>query len=148
MKLFFVRIGSRRAMTLIELVIVVAILAVLSTSAISYYQDYLQQARQAVTRENLKTAREAIAQYFKENLDGPASFTQLGLGNIETNILGKLDEDDILLGVVVPASSSFSGVSPNPYLATQVTTVYFNRGVVGNGQRFRDIKLSGPYSSW
>ncbi len=134
-------------MTLLELVIVAAILGILSMSAVSYYNDYMQQAREAVARQNLKLVRDAVSKYFKENLEGPTSFTQLGL-NVEDSILGKLDDPNLRLGIVVSATSSFSGVSPNPYLATEVAVVFLNRGSTGNGQSFRDIKISSPYSSW
>ena len=139
---------SRTGFTLLEMLIVLAIISVLAGASLGYYQDYQKQAQEAVARQNLKIVRESIAQYFKVNLTGPTSLNQLNLGNVETLLLRTLDDVSITMQIVVPATSSFPGVSNNVYLATQVTTLTLTSGQTGNNQQFRDLKLTGPYSSW
>ncbi|NLI76689.1 MAG: type II secretion system protein [Candidatus Riflebacteria bacterium] len=68
---------DRRGFTLIELLVVIGVIATLAVLGNGYYQDYVEQARMAVVRNNLKTVREALANHFKDRLSYPTSLQSL-----------------------------------------------------------------------
>ncbi len=70
---------SRRSsgFTLMELLIVVAIIAVLAGVGLNYYGDYIEDARIAAVRTNLKIVRDAISRYFKDHMAYPTSLESL-----------------------------------------------------------------------
>ena len=53
---------QRRGFTLIELVVVMAIVALLSSIALPRYVDGVERARESSLRSTLSTVRDAIAQ--------------------------------------------------------------------------------------
>lgn len=55
--------GKRRGFTLIELVVVMAIISLLLTFALPRYFDGLQRAKEAALKQDLKTMRDAIEQF-------------------------------------------------------------------------------------
>lgn len=55
--------GKRRGFTLIELVVVMAIISLLLTFALPRYFDGLERAREAALKQDLKTMRDAIEQF-------------------------------------------------------------------------------------
>jgi prepilin-type N-terminal cleavage/methylation domain-containing protein len=63
--------------TLMEMLIVVAIIAVLAGVGIGYYGDYIEEARMATARTNLKIVRDAISRYFKDHMTYPTSLESL-----------------------------------------------------------------------
>jgi len=66
-----------RGFTLIELLVVVAVIAVLSFFAEGYYSEYVQQARRAVVKNNVKVVRDALARYFKDRMSYPINLDAL-----------------------------------------------------------------------
>ncbi|OQA10696.1 MAG: putative major pilin subunit [bacterium ADurb.Bin374] len=62
---------SKRGFTLIELIVVVAIISVLAVTSYNYYQDSLATARENVVKQNIQMIREAIGRYFQANLRHP-----------------------------------------------------------------------------
>lgn len=70
---------SRKAsgFTLIEMLIVVAIIAVLAGVGYNYYVDSIEDARIVTARTNIKIVREAISRYFKDNMTYPTSLESL-----------------------------------------------------------------------
>ncbi len=66
-----------RGMTLVEILIVIGVIAVLSSFAVGYYQEYLDDARRNVQLQNANIVREAISRYFKDNLEYPTSLEKL-----------------------------------------------------------------------
>lgn len=70
--------NSRRSgFSLIEILIVVAILAVLTGVGSSYYNDYIEDARLATARSNLASVKEAISRYFKDHMAYPTNLENL-----------------------------------------------------------------------
>lgn len=63
--------------TLMEMLIVVAIIAVLAGVGFSYYVDSIEDARIATLRTNLKIVRDAISRYFKDHMTYPTSLESL-----------------------------------------------------------------------
>lgn len=68
---------SQRGFTLLELMIVVAILGILTAVAIPRFQNAPKRAREAVLKTNLHTMREAFDQYFADKAAYPESLETL-----------------------------------------------------------------------
>lgn len=58
---------SNRGFSLIELIIVVAVIAALVALAAPYYTDYVAQSEVAVMKANLKAQRKALMEYRADN---------------------------------------------------------------------------------
>ena len=68
---------NERGFTLLELMIVVAILGILTAVAIPRFQQAPQKAKEAVLKTNLHTMREAFDQYFADKAAYPESLETL-----------------------------------------------------------------------
>jgi general secretion pathway protein G len=68
---------SEQGFTLIELMIVLAIMGILITIAQPNLKNSIVRAREAVLRENLYQMREAIDQYYADNGKYPAQLAEL-----------------------------------------------------------------------
>lgn len=65
--------GAQRGFTLLELIIVVAIIGILATIAMPALKDMPRRANEAVLKTNLRTLRDLIDQYYGDNGHYPAS---------------------------------------------------------------------------
>lgn len=68
---------AARGFTLIELMIVMAIIVVLATIAVGRYEKSLQRGREAVLRTDLRVMREAIQNYTRDKEAAPNSLDDL-----------------------------------------------------------------------
>ena len=66
-----------RGFTLIELIIVIAIMGILLAVAIPVYQTHLRHANEAVLKEDLYTLRNAIDQYTQDKAKAPQDLNDL-----------------------------------------------------------------------
>ena len=85
------RSGRARGFTLIELVIVVAIIGILVTVAMPIYKGTVQKAREATLMEDLWVMRDAIDQHFTDKGHYPADLNAL----VEAGYLKQLPVDPI-----------------------------------------------------
>ncbi len=60
-----------------EILIVIVIIAVLAGVGLNYYVDYIEDARIATARTNLKIVRDAISRYFKDHMAYPTTLESL-----------------------------------------------------------------------
>lgn len=63
--------------TLIEMVIVIAIIAILLSMAVANYQQSIQRARDATMRQNLFTLREVIQEFTLDKQRAPQSLEEI-----------------------------------------------------------------------
>jgi len=78
----------QKGFTLIELMIVVAIIAILAAIAIPAYQDYLVRSQVSEASTLADGAKTAIAEYYSNTGDFPGSNLSAGLA-AKTSIMGK-----------------------------------------------------------
>ncbi|HNX74093.1 MAG TPA: type II secretion system protein [Candidatus Rifleibacterium sp.] len=62
---------QKKGFTIIELLIVIAIISILVGAAVPYYNDYITDARLSVLKQNAATIRNSINQFRGDNLRGP-----------------------------------------------------------------------------
>ncbi|CAM2158956.1 general secretion pathway protein G (plasmid) [Pararobbsia alpina] len=77
--------------TLVELLVVLAITAVLLTLAVPNYFKSIDRSREVVLRENLQTARKSIDQFYEDNGRYPDTLQQL----VDRNYLRSLPYDPV-----------------------------------------------------
>jgi general secretion pathway protein G len=71
------RADSERGFTLVELMIVMAVISILLTIAIPAYLQSIKKAKEAVLKEDLHTMRTAIDQYTVDKEKAPQSLDDL-----------------------------------------------------------------------
>jgi general secretion pathway protein G len=129
--------GVRRTegFTLLELITVVAIIAILVGIALPNYKAAIRQAREAVLREDLFRFRDVIDQYYADKGKYPASLDVL----VEEGYLRKVPADPITGAAdweVVPAEADRDNPSETPgvYDVKSASTATSQAGT--------------PYSEW
>ena len=70
-------LAARRGFTLIELMIVMAIIVILASIGTALYTNSLQRSKEAVLKEDLFRMRDAIDQYYADKNKYPASLDDL-----------------------------------------------------------------------
>jgi general secretion pathway protein G len=83
--------SCRRGFTFVELMVVMAIIAMLLTIALPRYFDGLQRSKEAILREDLATMRDAIGHYYGDKGSYPPSLEAL----VEQHYLRFIPEDPI-----------------------------------------------------
>ena len=71
------RIHVQRGFTLIEMIIVIAIMGILMAVAVPIYQVHIRRANEAVLKEDLYTLRNAIDQYTQDKSKAPQDLNDL-----------------------------------------------------------------------
>ena len=62
---------NKKGFTLIEIFIVLSVLAVVSAVSVSYYRDYVEDAKMTVRKTNEKLVNDALNRYYKEHMAYP-----------------------------------------------------------------------------
>lgn len=101
----------QRGFTLIEMIVAMAILALLLTIAVPRYFSSLERSKDAVLMENLKVTRDVIDKFYGDNGRYPDSLSEL----VEKRYLRALPVDPI-----TSSSRSWVIIPPEPPLRGQV----------------------------
>ena len=82
---------DERGFTLMEMLIVVAMIGIVASIAVGQYRQSIQKAREAVLRENLYVMRTAINQYFADKGKYPSDLVAL----VDDKYLRSVPEDPV-----------------------------------------------------
>ncbi len=112
---------KQQGFTLIELMIVVAIIGILAAIAIPAYQDYTIRAQVSEGINLASGAKAAIAEYFMDSGVLPTNNAEAGLeasGNITGNYAS-----DVLVGAAGMVTVTYSGPEVNAQIGGQQLTL-------------------------
>ena len=96
---------AERGFTLIELMVVAAILIVLAGLGLAQYRNSVTRAREAVLKEDLFRMRDAIDQYYADKMQYPGSLDAL----VSDGYMRKLPDDPFTM-----SSSTWQTVPSEP----------------------------------
>jgi general secretion pathway protein G len=122
--------------TLIELMVVMAIIGILATLAIPSYISAVRHAREAVLKEDLQVMREAIDSYTMDKQKGPQSLQDL----VDNGYLRAIPEDPMTHSRDTWVTDTSNAVYSLDQTDPGIDTVHSSSDELGaDGQ---------PYSSW
>jgi general secretion pathway protein G len=116
--------------TLVELLVVLAILALLLTLAVPRYFTSIERAKDATLKNDLSTLRESIDKYFADNGQYPKNLEDL----VDKKYIRKLPIDPI-----TEKSSTWIFTPPEPPLEGDIYDIHSGaNGVAKDGSRYAD----------
>jgi type IV pilus assembly protein PilA len=125
--------------TLIELMIVVAIVGILAALALPAYQDYIARSRMAEVLAELAESKTSVSEYVASNGEWPADANQAGIGSASIYISA----------VAVAGSDTGGDATPGEYFDVVLTlTDRINPAVNGDTIRMRGTAIAGNELNW
>jgi type IV pilus assembly protein PilA len=122
---------KQRGFTLIELMIVIAIVGILAAIALPAYQDYTVRAKVSEAMVTLAEAKTTIAEFYSANNYFPTSAANAGINtNPDTDIVASIRYDSV------------SGANGGPILQAVV-----KQAIIPNGTSTYSFVLSGVTAS-
>lgn len=128
----------QRGFTLIELMIVIAIIGVLSAIALPAYQVYVGRAQMAESFQLLDGVKSTVTEYHASQGDWPVDNNTAGINIDPTKINGNYVKEVRIASGVITATMKSSGVAR----AIQNTTVTFTPAVATDGSYLWDCNSS------
>ncbi len=148
----------RGGFTLIEMLIVVAIIAVLAGVGYNYYGDILPEARENTARLNLKIVRDAISRYFKDNMAYPTSLEVLQGPYLQQPVVALLVTilaGNTIVRVEVPTDAAIADPlkGPNVYQLAPADRIWVDYNFISGGsggKQIRNLKIiyNGTEMPW
>ena len=121
---------SKKGFTLVELLVVMAILAMLLTLATPKYFSSIERAKEATLKESLHTLRDSIDKYYADNGKYPTTLDDL----VERQYIRKLPIDPI-----TEQSSSWVLTAPEPPLEGDVYDIHSgSTAIAKDGTKYAD----------
>lgn len=112
---------KQQGFTLIELMIVIAIVGILAAIALPAYQDYTVRAKMSEALANLAEAKTSIAEYYAANNYMPADADAAGFNsNPDTDIVASILYDSTAGRPIISAEIKFAqipGASANQHFS-------------------------------
>jgi general secretion pathway protein G len=122
--------GKSRGFTLVELLVVLAILSLLLTLALPRYFNGIDRAKDATLRKDLETMRESIDKYYADMGQYPKTLDDL----VERKYIRKLPIDPI-----TGSSETWILTPPEPPLEGDVYDIHSGAlGVAKDGSKYAD----------
>lgn len=108
MQIGHLKASSHEGFTLLELIVVVAVLGILAAIAVQQFQIHRARAIDASMRSDLKNAALAMESYYGEFLSYPATETAIVM-------VGYRKTSGVTLSISVPTPSTFSLTASRPH---------------------------------
>ena len=124
---------AQQGFTLIELMIVIAIVGILAAIALPAYQDYIVRSKMSEPLAALAEAKTTVAEYVAANGDYPADSTSFGI-NTSQRTQSDIIED---LSIATPTTGGVVRVVAN------VDTCVWEGGCTGTATTEASFHLSG-----
>lgn len=127
---------AQRGFTLIELMVVMAIVVILMTIAAGKFQQMVTRAREATLASDLKVMRQAIQDYTRDKECGPSSLDDL----VSNNYLRSVPKD--------PITNATDWVTKSDDIALSPEQSCYGISDVNSASDAVSPFTSTPYSSW
>ncbi|MGC9225060.1 MAG: type II secretion system protein [Terracidiphilus sp.] len=127
---------TQSGFTLIELMIVIAIMGILLTLAIPSFVGAIKHAREAALKEDLQTIRTAIDTYTMDKQKGPQSLDDL----VQAGYLKQIPEDPMTRSTDTWVTDSSDAMYSLDETDPGITDVHSGSSETGSDGQ--------PYSSW
>jgi general secretion pathway protein G len=128
--------AAQRGFTLLELMVVMAIIVILMTIATAKFEQMVVRAREATLASDLKVMRQAIQDYTRDKECGPSSLDDL----VSNNYLRSVPKD--------PITSEMDWVTKSDDVALSPEQSCYGISDVNSSSDRLSPFTSTPYSSW
>ena len=106
----------QRGFTLIELMIVVAIIGILAAIAIPQYQDYTIRARVSEGVNMAASAKTAVAEYYNTNRVWPTTAASAGFTSAVSTYVGNIDIGTGVITVTLSSATALGDAKSTKFL--------------------------------